>query len=163
MDTALTAVNKLDRATSAPNGAGGTHASPLSINRSSAPESAPADLMHFVCWSNAGDVARELGIGRGTVYRLAKGYWPADPSKILQAWGRYKASRSMLDSSWFLRRVRVGGVVRHAGADFTAPGLPARVGQMLAVARATDGSLLAQTLELPAERIALMQTPATQH
>ena len=163
MDTAVAAVNILDRAPSAANAVGGTHASPAPKNRSNALESAPADLMHFLRETSVGDVARDLGLTRGTVYRLRDGYWPADPSKFLQAWGRYKASRSIVDSSWFLRRVRAGGLVRHAGLDFTAPSLPARVGQMLAVARAADGSLLAQTLELPAERIALTQSPVTQH
>lgn len=117
--------------------------------------------MHFFREGAVVDVARELGLTRGTVYRLRDGYWPSNPSNILQAWGRYKAGRAVVDSSWFLRRVRSGGMVRHAGADFTAPCLPARVGQMLAVVRGADGCLLAQTLELPAERFTLMQTPAT--
>ena len=159
----MTAVNKLDRAASLANGVSGTHASPVLKNRSKVLQSAPADLVHFVCETGASEVARELGLTRATVYRLRDGYWPADPGNILLAWGRYKAGRAVVDSSWFLRRVRDGGTVRHAGADFTAPCLPARVGQMVAVARGTDGSLLAQTLELPAERFTLMQTPATQH
>ena len=162
MDTAMTSVNKLDRAARPPNGASGTHASPAPKNRSKALQSAPADLVHFVCETGASEVARELGLTRATVYRLRDGYWPADPGNILQAWVRYKAGRAVVDSSWFLRRVRSGGIVRHAGGDFTAPSLPARVGQMLAVARGQDGGLLAQTLELPAERFTLMQT-ATQH
>jgi hypothetical protein len=100
------------------------------------------------------NVARELGLTRGTVYRLRDGYWPAESGKILHAWSRYKASRGVVQS-WFLRRVRTGGLVAHAGQQFTAPGLGMRMGQMLALARAVDGDLIAQTLELPAERFIL--------
>ena len=162
MDTAVVAMDTLDRAPRAANAAGGTHASPTPKNRSSTPISAPADLLHFVRESGASDVARELGLTRATVYRLRDGYWPSNPANILHAWARYKAGRGSVDS-WFLRRVRAGGVVRHAGQDYSAPGLPARTGQMLAVARAANGSLIAQTLELPAERIALAIAPNTQH
>lgn len=112
--------------------------------------------MHFVRENSVGDVTRDLGVARGTVHRLRHGYWPGDPDKLLMAWGRYKASRAMVESSWFLRRVREGGMLRHAGHDYTAPRLGARAGQLLAVARAADGSLLAQTLELPAERMPLV-------
>ena len=74
----------------------------------------------------------------------------------MQAWSRYKGRRGIVASSWFIRRVRPGGTVRHAGQDYTAPGLAARTGQMLAVARSSDEGLIAQTLELPAERIPLV-------
>lgn len=162
MDTTVVAMDTLDRAPRAANAAGGTHASPAPKNRSNTPIFAPAELLHFVRESGASDVARELGLTRATVYRLRDGYWPSNPANILHAWARYKAGRGVVDS-WFLRRVRPGGLVRHAGQDYSAPGLPARTGQMLAVARAADGSLLAQTLELPAERIALAVAPNTQH
>jgi hypothetical protein len=112
-------------------------------------------LLLFLRENPIGDVTRALGLAKGTVHRLRHGYWPADPRKILQAWGRHKASRSVVGSSWFMRRVRPGGLVRHAGADFTAPRLAARTGAFLAVTRTADGSLLAQTLELPSQRLPL--------
>jgi len=112
--------------------------------------------MQFVRENSVGDVTRELGFPRGTVHRLRHGYWPADPDKLLMTWGRFKASRSVVESSWFMRRVKADGTVRHAGHDYTAPRLAARAGQLLAVARSAEGGLLAQTLELPAERMSLM-------
>ncbi|MEG0920306.1 MAG: hypothetical protein RSD57_16175 [Comamonas sp.] len=156
------AMDTLDRAPRAANAAGGTLAGPVFKKRSKPLKSAPPQLLHFVREGSVSDAARELGLTRATVYRLRDGYWPGNPANILQAWARFKAGRGALDS-WFLRRVRAGGVVRHAGQDFSAPGLPARTGQILAVARDTDGNLLAQTLELPAERIALTAAYNTQH
>ncbi|WOI47706.1 hypothetical protein [Acidovorax sp. BLS4] len=97
-----------------------------------------------------------LGLGRGTVARLRHGYWPADPRKIERAWNRYKAQRGVL-ASWFLRRVYPGGIVRHAGRAWGGSPLVDRTGQLLAVARETGGGLVAQTLELPAERLPLAQ------
>lgn len=134
--------------------AGGVCASPQPKNRADGPGFAPADLQHYLLAAPVVSVARELGLTRGTVYRLRDGYWPAEPGKILHAWSRYKAARGVVQS-WFLRRVRTGGLVIHAGQQFTAPGLAVRIGQMLALARAADGGLIAQTLELPAERFAL--------
>ena len=162
MLNATVAVDTLDTPASACAGVTGVCASPSPENRTTGLQSAPADLLHFLRAAAVVDVARELGLTRGTVYRLRDGYWPSNPANILHAWARYKAGRGVVDS-WFLRRVRPGGLVRHAGQDYSAPGLPARTGQMLAVARAADGSLLAQTLELPAERIALAVAPNTQH
>lgn len=135
---------------------GGASASHQAEKRAQGPGCAPADLQHFLQAAPVVDVARELGLTRGTVYRLRAGYWPAGPDKILHAWSRYKAARGVVQS-WFLRRVRAGGVVPHAGQHFTAPGLAVRIGWMLALARAADGSLIAQTLELPAERFVLTQ------
>ena len=157
MLNATTAADTMDTPTSACAGVAGVCASPYPENRATGLQSAPADLLHFLRAAAVVDVARELGLTRGTVYRLRDGYWPAEPRKILQAWARHLAQRGVVHS-WFLRRVRADGLVRHAGLDFTAPSLPARVGQMLALARAADGSLIAQTLELPAERFVLTQS-----
>lgn len=115
--------------------------------------------MQFVRENSVGDVTRELGVARGTVHRLRHGYWPADPDKLLTTWGRFKASRSVVESSWFMRRVKADGTVRHAGKSYTAPRLAARAGHLLAVARSTEGGFVAQTLELPAERMSLMLAP----
>lgn len=154
--TANKRVNQLERGCSPFVDAGGTCASPAPCKRLQGPEFAPADLLLFLRENPIGDVTRALGLAKGTVHRLRHGYWPADPRKIMQAWNRYKGRRSIVASSWFIRRVRPGGAIRHAGHDYTAPRLAARTGQMLAVARASDGTLIAQTLELPAERLPLV-------
>ena len=103
------------------------------------------------------EAARTLGLSKGTIHNLARGYWPADSRKLLAAWQRYKGRHSVVASGWFLRKVYAGGQVRHAGHAYTATGLAARTGQLLAVSRSADGGLLAQTLDLPAERISLSQ------
>lgn len=156
MMAAFAAGDGLDGDCGAPNGLGAACASPAHEKRLHGPANAPMDLLNFVRERSMGEVTRALGMAHGTVHRLRHGYWPSDPRKIMQAWGRYKGRRSIVASSWFLRRVRAGGTVRHAGIDYTAPRLAARTGQMLAVARGADGCLLAQTLELPAERMLLI-------
>ena len=148
--------NDLDGGSSPSDVPGATCASLAPEKRLYGPASAPADLLNFVRAYAVRDAVAALGLAVGTVHRLRQGYWPADPRKIMEAWSQYKAKRGMEVSSWFLRRVRVGGLVRHAGADYSAPLLAARTGQMLAVARAADGGLLAQTLEMPAERLQLL-------
>ena len=148
-------LNDLDGATRHASAAG--RATPLPAGRegSSGPFSAPADLLAFVRAHSVGEAMQALALSRGTVHRLRHGYWPPDARKITQAWQRYQASRAVVASSWFLRRVRAGGLVRHADADYSAPQLEARTGQLLAVARAGSGALIAQTLELPAQRLHL--------
>ena len=124
------------------------------------PAFAPQDLLDFVRAQSVRDAAHALGLSRGTVHELRKGYWPADPRKIMRAWSAHQGRAAVVGASWFIRRVRAGGMVRHAGQDFTAHELAARTGRMLAVTRASDGRLLAQTLELPAQRLPLV--PAAQ-
>jgi hypothetical protein len=119
------------------------------------PEFPPPDLLVFVRGSSERDAVRALGLGKGTIQRLRHACWPSDPRKIMRAWEHYQARHGVITSSWFLRRVRPGGVVRHAGRDYTATQLAARTGQLLAVARDAGGGLMAQTLELPAERVPL--------
>ena len=114
---------------------GDTSASVEAKPRLYGPDCAPSDLIHFLRESPIGAATRALGMAHGTVHRLRHGYWPSDPRKIMQAWNRYKGRRSIVASSWFIRRVRPGGAIRHAGHDYTAPRLAARTGQMLAVAR----------------------------
>ncbi len=147
-------------------GVGADHC-PVGTNAAPQPEkcakgliSAPADLMEFVAGLPGREAARVLGLSKGSVGRLRQGYWPDDPRKVLQAWERYKASRGVVASGWFLRKVYAGGQVRHAGHAYTASGLAARTGQLLAVSRSADGGLLAQTLDLPAERLSLTQLGA---
>lgn len=148
-------MNDLDGPASADGSMVSTSDSPGSVNRCYGPDSMPADLQEFVRAQPVRDAAQALRLSLGTVHRLVQGYWPSDPRKIVQAWSAYKGRAGHLASSWFLRRVRSGGLISHAGQQWTAPGLAIRAGELLAVARADDGSLLAQTLGLPAERLAL--------
>ena len=150
-------MNDLDRAASAACGAVSTSASPKGSERSYGPDSMPADLLEFVRGQSVRQAADALRLSLGTVHRLVQGYWPQDPRKIIEAWTAHKGRSGRIASSWFLRRVRAGGMVSHAGQQWTAPGMATRCGELLAVARGDDGSLLAQTLELPAKRLQLSQ------
>lgn len=111
----------------------------------------PSDLAAFITRQPVREIARTLGIGIGTAHKLRHGQWHQDAQHLLDAWRNCKGR----ESSWFLRRVHTGGIVRHAGRAWAALGLAERVGQTLAVARAADG-LLAQTLDMPHERLALV-------
>ncbi len=116
----------------------------------------PVDLAAFIARQPIRHVAKALGIGVGTAHQLRHGQWHQDAQCLLDAWRHCKGR----ESGWFLRRVHVGGTVRHAGRTWTALGLAERDTQTLAVARAADGSLLAQTLDMPHERLALVQVNA---
>ncbi len=141
--------------TSADNGEGGIRLHLAPQKRPSGPPNAPPDLLAFARSVSVSGAVRALGLAAGSISRLRNGYWPSDSRKIIKAWEDYKARRAVVASAWFLRRVRPGGVVRHAGSDYTAHQLAARTGQLLAVARDAGGALVAQTLELPAERLPL--------
>lgn len=119
------------------------------------PASVPADLLEFVRHHSVREVARALGMSRRTAHRLQGGYWPRDVRGIMACWDDYKGRSAQQTSGWFLRRVHPGGLVRHAGSAWSANGLAVRAGQQLAVARAVGGVLLAQTLELPPQRLQL--------
>lgn len=140
--------------------AGDTCGSASSINCLGGPGCAPADLLSFINSRSIGDTVRALGVARGTVHRLSCGYWPDDSRKIMHAWSAYKGRVGVITSSWFLRRVWAGGVVRHGGKAYTGQRLEARTGELLAVAREVSGGLLAQTLELPPERLPLVLVSA---
>lgn len=144
--------------TSARGRAGGIGAPPGASAPASGPQRPPADLLRFVAGNSLSRSAQLLGVSRGTVNRLRAGYWPTDARRIVRAWDQYKARSVAVSLSWLTRRVRAGGVVRHAGADYSAPDLLGRAGQMLALARTADG-LLAQTLELPSCRFMLEPRP----
>ena len=150
----------LGRGTAGDRVLGGTDAAAMAQKRASGPQSAPSDLLEFLGGLSLRDAARSLGLSKGTVSRLREGYWPTDARKLLASWQRYKGRHSVVASGWFLRKVYAGGQVRHAGHAYTAAGLAARTGQLLAVSRSADGGLLAQTLDFPAERLSLTQLGA---
>ena len=123
-------------------------------------QSAPADLLAFVQAHRVCEAARVLGLSERTVARLGTGYWPANHRQVMRAWVAYTGRTAAPASRWFLRLVRHGGLVRHGRGVYTGHDLAVRVGQLVAVARAADGGLLAQTLELPITRLPLA---AAQH
>lgn len=122
-------------------------------------QSAPADLLAFVRAHRPSEAARALGLSERTVSRLSQGYWPAHSRQVLHAWVAYTGRTAAPASRWFLRLVRRGGLVRHGRGLYTGHDLAVREGQLVAVARAAGGGLLAQTLELPITRLPLSAAP----
>lgn len=147
--------NKRHTGTGRANGVGGISACPKAKNAPQALISAPADLRGFVQAQTVTEVARVLGMSRKTAWRLRKDQWPRDMRSVLTAWDAHKGLSTQQQSGWFLRRVHVGEVVLHGGRQWTSPGLTARAGQTLAVARVDAQTLLVQTLDLPSERFTL--------
>lgn len=151
--------NDLHRGTRAAVTPGNTSACLRPKNAPEAVFSAPPDLQAFVQSKTVTEVARALGMSRRTAHRLREGYWPRDTRGILAYWEAFKGRSAQQQSGWFLRRVHAGGTVRHAGLEWTAPDLEIRTGQTLAVARAVGNALLAQTLDLPPQRLELVPVP----
>ena len=151
------ALDVLDRGASAERGATATCGSPAAKNRATGRKSAPPELRAFVRLESVTTAAGALGLTRQTIYRLREGYWPRNSDKIMTAWRACQCELADRASRWVVRRVYLGGVVLHGGRSWTADGLAAREGQSLAVARAEGFSLLAQTLELPPERLLLRE------
>ena len=147
------------RADRAPGAADVRPAARTCLNGPQSEAAAPPDLLAWLRAQSVADAAQALGLSRRTVYRLQGGYWPADARKVAAAWATYRGRTGRVESSWFLRRVRAGGVVPHAGRRWSGVGLQQHVGELVAVARMPDGALLAQTLELPAERLPLEALP----
>lgn len=147
--------NDLHTGTRAAKGAGGTGARQEGVGAPGARFCVPSDLAAFVVAHTVTEVAAALGMSRHTAYRLREGYWPRDVRAILSHWDGYKGRSAQQQGRWLLRRVYPGGAVLHAGRTWSARGLAVRVGQSLAVARTVDGVLLAQTLDLPAQRLVL--------
>ena len=125
----------------------------------SARNSPPAELLAVVRDGSVRQAADALRLSVGLIHQLRAGYWPDDPRRILRAWAAYRGRTARVESSWFLRRVRAGGVVPHAGRRWSGVGLQQHVGELVAVSRMPDGALLAQTLELPAQRLPLEALP----
>jgi hypothetical protein len=136
-------------------GVAGTTPASRPVRGSYGPKSAPPDLLAFVQAHRPVQAARELGLSERTVSRLAAGYWPADARTVVAAWSAYCGRTAARKTRWFLRRVHPGGIVRHSPLAYTGQGLEGRIGQLVAVARAEGGALVAQTLELPITRLAL--------
>lgn len=150
---------------SAERGAGGTTLATRPSNRPEGRKSAqplataaPPDLLAFVRAHRTCEAARALGLSERQVSRLAAGYWPtraADVKALQATWHDYRVRTHAPARRWVLRLVRTGGAVRHGRDVYTAAALADRVGQLVAVARAAGGALVAQTLDLPVTRLPL--------
>lgn len=151
--------NKKHRGTSPVVAVGDTSACLGAKNASAGLLGVPPDLVAFVQSQTVTEVACVLGMSRKTAWRLRNNHWPRDARSVLAAWQAFKGRSAQQQSGWFLRRVHAGGLVRHAGLEWTAPGMAERTGQTLAVARAVGDALLAQTLDLPSQRLALAPVP----
>ena len=158
--------NDLYRASCRDQGSGSTSGTPTPKNASTTridqvadSQDVPHELMTFVKACSVTEAAVLLGVARPTIYRLRNGYWPRDDRRLRQAWSRFKG-REQRATAWFLRRVR-GGAVQHAGQRFLARDLAGRDGELVALARASDGGLIGVALDAPSSRFALRpDTPA---
>ena len=153
------AMNDFDGAVGADRGPVATSAPSSQPKAARGRNSPPPELLAVVHSGSVRQAAGELRLSVGLIHQLRAGYWPDDPRRILKAWAAYRGRTGRVESSWFLRRVRAGGVVPHAGRRWSGVGLQQHVGELVAVARMPDGALLAQTLELPAERLPLEALP----
>lgn len=151
------ACTNLDRPASREHGRGAATAPLRGKKRPEGPQSAPPDLVAFLRDNTLSDAVQALRLSRPQIVRLRFGYWPADARKITQAWDAYKGRHFTRSTSWFLRRVGADGLLRHGRHAYSAPKLASRAGELLAVARAADGTLVAVALELPAERMTLQR------
>ena len=147
--------NKRHRGTGCERGLVGGNACTKTTNAPDSLFAVPADLRGFVLAQTVTEVANVLGMSRKAAWRLRQNQWPKDTRSLLRAWDAHKGLSTQQQSGWFLRRVHVGGVVMHVGRQWSSPGLPARAGQTLAVARVDAHTLLVQTLDLPSERLTL--------
>ncbi len=145
----------LDRGSRCFHGGGGALASGKPKKPACASLQSPPELIEFARSKSVRDVAKDLGVARSTVHRLRHGYWPNDTRKLVSAWQNYKGRVAVLISSWFLRRVQVDYAIKHGKHCYTADCLRLRAGELIAVAKAPDGGLVAQTLELPLMRFHL--------
>lgn len=124
----------------------GATASPGHEKRLAGPKSAPVELLAFLGEVSVSEGADALGMSRKQVHRVRHGYWPGDSRKIMAAWVAYQGRSAAVASSWFLRRVQSGALVRQGTQVYTGPRLGEHVGKLLALARTVDGGLVAQTL-----------------
>lgn len=138
--------NDLHSGRSPRTGVAGAMASPGRAKRLAGPKSAPAELLAFLREVSVSEGADALGMSRKQVHRVRHGYWPADSRKIMAAWVAYQGRGAVLASSWFLRRVQPGALVKQGVQVFTGPRLGEYEGKLLALARTVGGGLVAQTL-----------------
>ena len=119
----------------------------------------PPDLRAFLRNRSVTEIAELLQLGKGTASRIKRGIYPHAPNKLLKRWEAVKAAGAVPVGTWALRRVMADATVHEAvlwgGALYSGAGLFGMRGRQIAVAPTADGGLLAQTLDLPPQRLPL--------
>ena len=119
----------------------------------------PPDLREFLRSRSVAEIAKLLSLGKGTASRIKRGIYPHAPNKLLKRWEAVRAAGTVPVGTWALRRVMADATVHEAvlwrGMLYSGAGLLGMRGRQIAVAPTADGGLLAQTLELPPQRLPL--------
>ena len=120
----------------------------------------PPDLRAFLRNRSVTEIADALQLGKGTASRIKRGIYPHAPHKLLKRWESVQASGAVPVGAWALRRVLADAMVHAAllydGALYSGAGLQGMQGRQLAVTSTANGGLLAQTLDIPPERLQLV-------
>ena len=120
----------------------------------------PPDLRAFLRNRSVTEIADFLQLGKGTASRIKRGIYPHAPTKLLKRWAVVRAAGAVPVGTWALRRVMADASVHAAvlwgGMLYSGAGLLGMQGRQVAVAPTANGGLLAQTLDLPAERLPLV-------
>ena len=120
----------------------------------------PPDLRAFLRNRSVTEIAKLMQLGKGTASRIKRGIYPHAPTKLLKRWAVVRAAGAVPVGTWALRRVMADASVHAAvlwgGMLYSGAGLLGMQGRQVAVAPTANGGLLAQTLDLPAERLPLV-------
>ena len=120
----------------------------------------PPDLREFLRSRSVAEIAKLMQLGKGTASRIKRGIYPHAPTKLLKRWAVVRAAGAVPVGTWALRRVMADASVHAAvlwgGMLYSGAGLLGMQGRQVAVAPTANGGLLAQTLDLPAERLPLV-------
>jgi len=121
----------------------------------------PPDLRAFLRNRSVTEIAELLQLGKGTASRIKRGIYPhADPTSCSHAGRPCGRLGTVPVGTWALRRVMADSAVHEAvlwgGALYSGAGLVGMRGRQIAVAPTADGGLLAQTLDLPPQRLPLV-------
>lgn len=120
----------------------------------------PPDLRAFLRNRSVTEIAELLQLGKGTASRIKRGIYPHAPNKLLKRWEAVRAAGAVPVGTWALRRVMADATVHEAvlwgGVLYGGAGLFGLRGRQIAVAPTADGGLLAQTLDLPPQRLPLV-------
>lgn len=119
----------------------------------------PPDLRAFLRNRSVTEIAELLQLGKGTASRIKRGIYPHAPTKLLKRWEAVRATGAVPVGTWALRRVMADAMVHEAvlwgGMLYSGAGLLGMRGRQIAVAPTADGGLLAQTLDMPPQRLPL--------
>ena len=120
----------------------------------------PPGLREFLRSRSVAEIAKLMQLGKGTASRIKRGIYPHAPTKLLKRWAVVRAAGAVPVGTWALRRVMADASVHAAvlwgGMLYSGAGLLGMQGRQVAVAPTANGGLLAQTLDLPAERLPLV-------